>query len=210
MRSTARHLTPRQRSALPGSAYDRLVGVAKWALPLAAFAILAACLILPLTASQEFSFILAKDRVALAGERLRVSRALYRGEDRKGQAFTISATSAVQRRSDTPVVELNGIAATLAAKDGLIKATAETGRYDIERERITVEGPVRVDSPAGYLLETRDVAVDLPSRSVASDAGVSGRVPLGSFSAQRLRADINSRVVVLSGGARLRIVQRRA
>jgi lipopolysaccharide export system protein LptC len=209
MASRARPLTRRQRAALPGSGYDRMVGVVKWLLPLLASVIFAACLILPLTKSGEFSFILSKDRVAPAGERLRVERAAYRGEDSKGQPFTITAASAVQRTSATPVVELNDIAATLQAQDGPVRATAERGRYDLERETIAVDGPVRVDSAAGYLVETRDVRVDLPSRSVASDDGVSGRVPLGTFSAQRLRADVNDRTVVLEGRARLRIVQRR-
>lgn len=210
MADGTRLLTPRQRSALPGSPYDRLVSVVKWVLPLAAFAVLAAALILPLTANREFSFILSKDRVALAGERLRVTDASYRGEDRRGQAFTIRAANAIQRSSETPVVELEGISATLDARNGPVTAVAEAGRYDLERERITIDGPVRVDSASGYLLETQDVSVDLPTRTVASDAGVSGKVPLGSFSADRLRADVNSRTVVLEGRARLHIVQSRA
>ena len=42
---------------------------------------------------------------------------------------------------------------------------------------------------------------------VTSDGGVSGRTELGQFQAQRLRADLNGRTIVLDGGARLKIVQ---
>ena len=203
-------LSRRSRAALPGGPYDRLVAVVKLLLPLAALAVLALCLVWPLTARQEFSFILSKDRVAEAGERLRVARAEYRGEDSKGQAFRISAASAVQKSSDVPIVDLKDIAATLDATDGPIHAAASAGRYDIEHDRITAQGPVRIDSADGSLVRTRDVSVDMATRQVSGDSGVDGRVKLGTFKAQHLRADVTTRVVTLTGGVRLHIVQRRA
>ncbi len=202
--------TSRQRAALPGSPYDRLVSVVKILLPVAALAVFAACLIWPLTARQEFSFILSKDRVAEANERLRVSRAKYRGEDSKGQAFEITAASAVQKSSDVPIVELRDIAATLNATDGPVHATAQAGRYDMEHDRITAEGPVNIDSADGSLIRTRDVSLDMASRVVTGDQGVSGKLRLGTFRAERLRADVTGRVVKLEGRVHLHIVQPRA
>jgi lipopolysaccharide export system protein LptC len=201
-------LKARAAAARPGGGYDRFVALAKRALPLAAVVVLAACLIWPLTATQDFSFVLSKDRVAAAGERLRIDRALYKGEDSKGQPFEISAAKAVQRTSATPVVELTDIAAKLQTAEGLSQATAEMGRYDLTRERIDIVGPVRFDTEEGTKLATRDVSVDLPTRMVASDAPISGQVPLGTFTANRLRADVRGRVVVLDGGVKLRITQR--
>lgn len=198
----------RRRSALPGSAYDRLVTVLKVVLPLAALAILLMIVIWPLTASQEFSFILSKDRVATSRERLRLDRAVYRGEDRRGQPFVITADRAVQRTSATPVVELRGIRAEIETRDGPASVVADAGRYDLEAERLKVDGPVHFTSAAGYALSTRDVTVDLPTRTAVSGATVNGKLPLGTFRAGRLRADVNGRTVILDRGARLRIVQR--
>lgn len=200
--------TSRRRSALPGSTYDRLVTVLKVVLPLAALAILLMIVIWPLTASQEFSFILSKDRVATSRERLRLDRAVYRGEDRRGQPFVITADRAVQRTSATPVVELRGIRAEIQTRDGPAKVVADAGRYDLEAERLKIDGPVHFTSAAGYALSTRDVTVDLPTRTAVSGDAVDGRLPLGTFRAGRLRADVNGRTVVLDRGARLRIVQR--
>ena len=59
----------------------------------------------------------------------------------------------------------------------------------------------------GYRLETRDVTVDLKTRSLESGGRVEGRMPLGTFSAGRLRADLGERHVVLDGGASLKINQ---
>lgn len=198
----------RRNAAPPGGSWDRLVATLKLALPAAAVAVLATCLIWPLTAQREFSFILSKDRVAEARERLRMDRAVYRGEDSKGQPFTISAASAVQKTSDTPIVELRDISAELRTADGPARADAGVGRYDLEREQIDVVGPVTLQSAAGYRLDTRDVSVDLATRRVTGSGEVSGKMPLGSFAAGRLRADVEGRSVILDRGASLRIVQR--
>ena len=200
--------TARQRSARPGSGFDRSMTVLKVVLPAAAAALGLTFLVLPLTASEEFSFLLSKDQVGSARERLLVERAVYRGEDSRGQRFMISAARAVQRNSATPVVELSGISAELAAKDGPSRAVADAGRYDMKREQIAMIGPVRFSAADGTRLETRDVTVDLASRTLASGGAVDGRVPLGSFRAGRLRADVRGRVVTLDGGASLHIARR--
>jgi lipopolysaccharide export system protein LptC len=206
--AAARTWSPRARAALPGSGYDRFVKVARRALPIAAALLAAVCIGWPLTQAQEFSFLLAKDRVGDADDRLRVERAVYRGEDRKGQTFTITAANAVQRTSATPVVELNRISALLDTPDGPSRAVAERGRYDLERERIYVDGPVKFAEGTETRLQTRDVVVDLPTRTVASGGAVDGQVPLGRFIAGRISADVRGRVVVLDKGASLHIVQR--
>jgi lipopolysaccharide export system protein LptC len=198
----------RRNAAPPGGAWDRLVATLKLALPAAALAVLATCLIWPLTTQREFSFILSKDRVAAARERLRMDRAVYRGEDSKGQPFTIAAASAVQKTSDTPIVELRDISAELRTADGPARADAGVGRYDLERERIDIVGPVKLQSASGYRLDTSDVSVDLATRRVTGSGNVTGRMPLGSFEAGRLRADVDGRSVILDQGASLRIVQR--
>jgi lipopolysaccharide export system protein LptC len=92
-------MTARQRAALPGSRHDSLMGVLKWLLPILALALLVTIVAWPLAKVQEFSFLLAKDKVAAAGERLRVDRAVYRGETEKGEPFVIRAAGAVQRSS---------------------------------------------------------------------------------------------------------------
>lgn len=202
-------LTRRQRAALPGSARDRVFGVLKWLLPLAASVLLATIVIVPLSKVQEFSFLLAKDKVAMARERLRLDNAIYRGETMKGEAFTISAAGAVQRTSAVPVVELRTLTARLALGDGPATVVAPAGRYFMESDRLQISGPVTLDSPAGYSLDSATVDIDINTRVVATDAPVTGALPLGTFRAGRLRADIQGRNVVLSGGVHLRTYGRR-
>lgn len=203
--SIAPTLTARQRLALPGSLHDRRMTRLKWLLPVLAGLLLAAIVIWPLWSVQEFSFLLAKDRVAVATERLRVDRALYRGETARGEAFVIEAQSALQKSSAVPEVVLKGLSAQLESTEGLARVTAPGGTYFLEADLLRVTGPVQLTSDAGYTVDTGTVDVDLNARTVVSREAVSGRLPIGNFSADRLSADVHGRVVVLEGRAHLRI-----
>jgi lipopolysaccharide export system protein LptC len=198
-------LTRRQRAALPGSSKDRFFGVLKIALPAAAVAVLATIIAWPLIAAQEFSFLLAKDQVEMAEERLRINNAVYRGETARGEAFVISAGGAVQRSSALPIVELTGLSAKLKMADGPATVTAPAGRYFIETDMLQITGPVRLDSAAGFSLDSQTVDIDLNARTVVTPYPVTGVLPIGSFRAQSLSADIQGRNVVLDGGVHLRI-----
>lgn len=198
----------RQSWAKPGSSHDRVIGLLRIFLPSAIGVLIAILTLAPLTMGRDISFVLAKDRVQVARERLRVSDAVYRGEDSKGQPFSIRAGSAVQKSSQVPVVNLADLSAEILLPEGPATIGAKTGRYDMDSEKVYVDGAVRFQTHDGYRLDTRDVAVDLKSRQVTSGGAVNGKMPLGNFSANSMTADLSSRTVVLDGRARLHIVQR--
>lgn len=197
----------RQHWAVPGSSHDRLIRTLRVVLPLAILAVAALLAAAPLTVGRDISFVLAKDRVEVARERLRVSEARYRGTDSKGQPFELRARSAVQANSRDPVVRLDGLSARILLADGPAAIVANKGRYDMNSDHVMIDGPVVFRAADGYRIATRDVAVDLNTRQVVSGAPVDGQMPLGRFSGNRMRADLNKRIVVLDGGARLHIVQ---
>jgi lipopolysaccharide export system protein LptC len=138
---------------------------------------------------------------------MRVQSAQYRGQDDLGRLFTIDAASAVQANSQDPIVDITGMAARILLESGPASIRAEKGRYDMEAEKVDVIGPILFTAADGYRLQTRDVGVDLNTRSLASRGRVEGRMPLGRFSADRLNADLPQKQVVLTGNARLRIEQ---
>jgi lipopolysaccharide export system protein LptC len=197
----------RQHWAVPGSSHDRLIRTLRVALPIAIVALAALLAAAPLTVGRDISFVLAKDRVEVARERLRVSEARYRGTDSKGQPFMLRARSAVQVSSRDPVVRLNDLSARILLTDGPAAIAAQKGRYDMNSDHVMIDGPIVFRAADGYRIATRDVAVDLDSRQIVSGSAVDGQMPLGRFSAGRLRADLNQRIVVLDGRARLHIVQ---
>ena len=180
----------------------------KYLLPIAAFGLGMTILIWPLTSVQEFSFLLDKDQVAVARERLRVDRAEYRGKTAAGEAFAISAGSAVQRTSAEPIVEMKALSARLDGKDGPATVQAPSGRYFIDDDRLEVAGPVKLRSDGGYTLDADTVFIDLKSRRVKTDAPVSGRLPMGTFRSNSMTGDLAGNRVSLIGNVHLRINQR--
>ena len=197
----------KQRWAVPGSSHDRIVRFAKVALPSAVGVVIAFLAMAPLDKSGDVSFILDKNQVENAPERMRVEQARYVGQDNNGQKFLIVANRALQRTSEQPIVDIWGMLARFGLAQGPVTVAANQGQYNLDQQKVTVQGPVRVAGPEGEELVTRDVTVDLKQNVMTSDGGVAGRMELGQFEASRLRANLNDRTVVLDGGARLKIVQ---
>lgn len=197
----------RQRWASPSSGHDRRVRWALIGLPSAIGALAAVLAIAPMLSRDEISFTLAKDKVEKAPERMRVSKAEYRGQDDKGRPFMLSAGGALQSTSTTPIVALNDLSAQITLDGGPTSLSAPKANYDMDKDRIDVNGPLMLRSADGYTLNTANVGIDLKTRRMASNAPVTGSTRLGTFSAARMRADLDARTVTLEGRARLHIVQ---
>lgn len=193
--------------AEPGSKHDAVVRATKYGLPIVIIVLVALLAIAPFEKRGDVSFILDKNKVDEAKERMRVEQARYVGEDNKGQKFEIVADRAVQQSSNVPVVMIEGMRARLNLSRGPLNIIALKGRYDLEGEEVSVDGPVRVVGPDGYNLLTRDVQVDLDARTMQSRGAVNGEMRLGEFQAGNLSADLDERVVRLNNGVRLKIRQ---
>jgi lipopolysaccharide export system protein LptC len=233
--AAVQHRQDRAHWAEPGSRHDGMVRLLKIGLPSLVGILLAFLLLAPLSKRQEVSFILDKKKVETAPERMRIEAARYTGQDDKGQPFVVQAQRAIQPTSERPIVDINGMFARLGMASGPATIQANRGRYNLDLQQVSILGPVRVNGPEGEQLFTRDVVVDLKSRTVTGgngtgvgrqgdvaagsidgdlrskqlglNGGVSGRLELGTFTAGRVKADLGTRVVVLDGGARLKIRQ---
>ncbi|MCL6698771.1 LPS export ABC transporter periplasmic protein LptC [Sphingomonas sp. NSE70-1] len=193
--------------AEPGSRHDAVVRVVKYGLPALIVGLVIMLAISPFEQRGDVSFILDKNEVEQARERMRVEKAQYSGEDNKGQKFLIVADSAVQQSSNVPIVTIQGMRARLNMARGPLSIAALRGQYDLEQEIVRVNGPIQVVAPDGYRLATRDVTVNFDSRMMQSSGPVSGHMPLGQFQAGSLKADLDERTVSLDGGVRLKIEQ---
>jgi lipopolysaccharide export system protein LptC len=205
--AAAREREVRQQWAQPGSQHDRVIRFTKIGLPAAVGVLIAFLALAPLDKRSDVSFILDKNKVENAPERMRVDVARYTGEDSEGRPFLIVAQSAIQRSSELPVVDIRGMMARLGLPEGPVTILANLARYNIDDQIVKVLGPIRVTGPEGYRLSTSNVTVDLKQRQVTGSGGVQGSMKLGQFSAGRLRADLGTRTVVLDKGAHLNIVQ---
>jgi lipopolysaccharide export system protein LptC len=182
----------RQHAAAPGSGHDRLVRALRVVLPAVIGILLALLVFSPFTNTLELSFLLDKDEVNVAPERMRVNKALYRGADNKGRAFTLEAGSAVQKSSLDPTIRLRNLNAQIQLDEGPASVTAENGLYDLQDQSVRVTGPLSVKSADGYSVVANDVALGLKDQivrgtgqiNVSSAKGYSSTARNANFSLQ--------------------------
>lgn len=206
MTSAADTLRSRRRLwAAPGGSHDRLVKVLATWLPVGIGVIAAVMVLSPLSPRGEISFLLDRNKVAIVRERLRVENASYSGVDKQARAFTVSARSAVQKTARDPIVEMHGLVAQVQMKDGPARLSAADGTYDFDKEVVRVGGNVNLTASDGYRMVTRNVTIDLRGQRISGDGGVAGVIPSGTFTANRIVADLEARTVALEGKARLQM-----
>ncbi|MDT0575716.1 LPS export ABC transporter periplasmic protein LptC [Croceicoccus sp. F390] len=199
MRDKRRHL------AEPGGGHDRLIRILSIVLPVAILALAAAMVLAPLTPRSEISFLLDRNKVALTQNRMTVKKAMYRGLDKDARPFSLMAGSAVQRSRETARVGIDDVTARLLLSEGPAQLTARRGVYDMDRQSVMIPGTVHFEAADGYRMMARNVAIDLRDKALVGDGRVEGTVPAGSFSADRIEADLQQRTVSLIGNARLRM-----
>ena len=195
----------RQLFAAPGGSHDRTVRFLARALPAAIGALVAVLVLSPLSPRGEISFLLDRSKVAMVQDRLRVVSAMYRGEDDAGRNFSITAGSAVQHSASQHVVEMKDITARLMLSNGPAILTTSAGTYDFGRQMIAVPGSVNFETSDGYRMVTQGASIDVSAKRLVSQGRVEGRIPAGTFAADRIIADLDQRTVTLDGNARLRM-----
>ena len=193
--------------ARPGGAHDKLIRVLKIGLPALIGVILAFLFFSPLGEKQEVSFLLKKDEVGHAEERLKLTAVTYRGQDNEGRPFVLSARSGVQQTSANQVVDITDMQAQMQLDSGTARLQADRAQYLMERDHVNVVGPLVFTAADGYRMTTRDVNVDMRARTMQSRGRVDGQMPLGRFTAGQMHVDLPNRRVVLTGRPRLHIVQ---
>lgn len=196
----------RQHFAAPGGTHDKVVSFLSKALPMAIGVIAALMIVTPLSPRGEVSFLLDRNKVEVIDERLRVDNAMYRGADAEGRPFSLTAGEAVQRSGREGIVRMQDLVARILLSEGPASVTAQAGQYDIRDETVAVPGGVLVTASDGYRMMARGVSVDLPGKRLVGAGGVEGTIPAGTFSANRLEADLEGRTVTLDGNARLNMI----
>lgn len=196
----------RQHFAAPGGTHDKVVSFLSKALPMAIGVIAALMIVTPLSPRGEVSFLLDRNKVEVIDERLRVDNAMYRGADAEGRPFSLTAGEAVQRSGREGIVRMQDLVARILLAEGPASVTAQAGQYDIRDETVAVPGGVLVTASDGYRMMARGVSVDLPGKRLMGAGGVEGTIPAGTFSANRLEADLEDRTVTLDGNARLNMI----
>lgn len=195
----------RQGFAAPGGFHDKMVRVLAFLLPALIGALLAVLVIAPFSPRGEISFLLDRNKVAMLTDRLRVISAMYRGQDDAARNFSVTAGSAVQHSAAKDEVEMRDITARVMLNSGPAILTTGAGVYDFARQLIEVSTPVNFETADGYRMVTGGADIDIGKRKLVGRGRANGRIPAGTFTADRISADLEARTVTLDGHARLRM-----
>jgi lipopolysaccharide export system protein LptC len=196
----------RQEFAAPGGSHDRAIRILSVLLPGLIGVLVAIMVTAPLSPRGEISFLLDRTKVAMVNDRMRALGAMYRGEDDRGRSFSVTAGSAVQHTARQQLVEMKDVTARMLLDDGPAVMVAQTGTYDFGHQQITVPGPVNIQSADGYRMVTQGADIDLDHRQLVSHGSVEGRIPTGTFSADHIVANLDTRDIRLDGHAKFRMV----
>jgi lipopolysaccharide export system protein LptC len=196
-----RERTSRQIWARPDGRHDGVVRWMRRILPVGIGALVAVLIYSPLAkATGDISFVLAKDSVDMAKERMRVIAATYRGQDSEGRPFVLTAGSAIQATSREPIVRIKDVAARIEMAEGPASVVANTALYNMESEIISVTGPVTFQTADGYRLDMNNVAIALKTRQVTGNGAFAGQLPQGNVSGGTMQANLGTRQVAIGGG----------
>lgn len=193
------NLTPLQKSMLPGSFHDYLIKVLRVIFPMIIVALLTFLILTPLTNNDEFSFVLDKDQVDVAPERLKVTDALYRGEDKEGRPFSLKAGRAIQKSSDVPILDMEDFVGRIILNSGPAILSGLRGNYNLDNETLKVNGPLSYESQAGNEFTASNVSIMLTDKSFESFDRVSGKTNFGTFNADNIRGTLGERKITLTG-----------
>jgi lipopolysaccharide export system protein LptC len=192
-----------RRSARPAGAVLRV------ALPSIIGVLLALLVVSPFSQTQEMSFVLDKDEVNMARERLRLTkRHVSRRRQPRPPLHACAAAARCRKAQANHCIRLHRfVGADIDARRSG-RTGAGQGYYNLQKPKKSgSKGHCPLLAADGFSLTASNVEFALKTRQIESFGPVSGAMKVGTFSAGKLRADVDARIVRLEGGAHLRINQ---
>lgn len=185
-----------------GDRYSRVVGWLKIGLPLAALALLSTLFLFARAPGPQGDIPYAE--IEEIARDPRVAAPAFAGVTPDGAAVSLSAAAIrpVQDAPDSLVIEAIEIGMTTDGRESL-RVSAATGTFDGRAQVAALGGLVRVESSAGYLMETAGLTADLRAGTVESAGALAVRAPFGSLTAGGVTISGGGAVMVFNGGVRL-------
>lgn len=183
----------------PSDPYSRFVHMMRRVLPLLAIALGALLLIWP---------SLQQDPRALPPTSMGIremTNLRYTGQNSNGEPMVVTAAHAVQVGKLENTVDLTTVSATLTRQSGkTVTISADVGRYNQEKNHLTLTDNVHLVDDDGYDLTTSIAKIDLNTPAKAwGNAPVSGTGPKGKVNAQGFKVTDAGKTVLFTGRSRL-------
>jgi lipopolysaccharide export system protein LptC len=141
-----------------------------------------------------------------AEEPLRMLNPRFTGRTEAGGPFQVTAEAAVRPQGEGQALDLTS--PVYRSQEGTI-VIAPHGVYDEIAGHVMLDGEVLFSDPTGNRFSTPDMIVDMDHGTVRGSRGVTGAGPLGVVRADAYEIRQADRALILSGGVRGQIPDRR-
>lgn len=189
-------MTPADRRA------HRLVQVRRLrrALPIAAVALLAICLLQVLVSG--FSGAAPETAQADAAKMLSPR---FSGRAPDGRRFAITGESGVRSEADPNQIDIAAPVLTLQDGERTQRMTALTGVYDEAAHTLRLVGEVKINTGAQAQLSAREAVVDTRTGAISGQKGLTVQAGARQVQADSFTTDEDGDRIILKGGVRGRL-----
>ncbi|HSZ73927.1 MAG TPA: LPS export ABC transporter periplasmic protein LptC [Rhizomicrobium sp.] len=208
-RHPVRDWTARTRSSfLDAQRYSRFVTIMKRALPIAAFALIAAIIAYSMQPRQQNRVEMTFESVNQIDNDLTMVKPKLTGADDKGNPFVITADRAIQLGRNSHRARLENVEADLTLQDSQwMNTSAPGGLFDGTKATLALNGGVSVFSDSGYEFHTPTAEVELRKGIVSGNQTVVGQGPTGNMRADRFRLNKIAKQIYLEGHVHMTYLQ---
>lgn len=183
-------------------AHTKLVRTARIALPTVAGLVLLTIIVWPLLSGSPTDS--GKGPGPEQGD-LEMTKARYLGTDTTDRPFEIRAGRVLQLGNTGAEVDLAAPEADITLKGGeWLSMAADTGRYDQDKNVLSLQGGVSMFHGQGYEFRTDEAFLDVDNGIAWGNRPIEGQGPLGTVEAGGFRVLKEGEVLVFTGKARLR------
>jgi len=190
----------------PQDRYTRFVNTMKFALPSLAFVIIIAVLFWPnfMSTGKQVKEV-ARDTLKPTGLRnFEMDAPVYEATDERNRPYRLTATKARQTSRKATTVALDEPKARIKLADGdHVRISARRGRFDREKNRLTLNGNVNVHHDRNYSFRTEKATIDMKTKSAWGDRQVYASSPKATVSAQGFRIIDNGATVIFTGKSKV-------
>lgn len=138
---------------------------------------------------------------------MKVSGVAFEGRNKSDRAFSVTALSATEAPDNKDIVTLQEPQAQIELSDiAWIAVTAESGRFDRQRDWVDLTGKVTLYHDTGMVFVTDSAEIDLSNNDARSSAPVIGTDERRELTAEGFELRENGDVVVFKGRSHLKIL----
>lgn len=128
------------------------------------------------------------------------------GSDGKGRTYTVTAGSAVQDLTDTRIIRLKDVEASVIQTDGSrARLLADSGVYNSAAQTLVLKENIRLANSDGSGGALSRAEINLNTGSLTSDSPVAFSSRLGEINAEKMGVEKKAGTVTFSGGVHMTV-----